>query len=437
MKPENFPRLLAVVGRPIFHSLSPEFYNLAFRLQKINACYVRLAGQQLEEVLATVRELKMAGFNLTSPYKEKILPHLDEVEEPATSISAVNTVIHQKNKLIGFNTDPEGFRLAAANASINLTSGRIIVLGAGGAARAVLYVLKQMGVGEVWITNRSEKKGKELAAAFGYSFVSSAEFKKKLNCFSLIVSCLPRTDYLLSYSEIPRGCRLIEAGYLPLDEVFPSGRKTSLEWLLGQAIASFRLFTGKELSPQEIKILRANIFRSRPKKKNLVLVGFMGCGKTAVARLLAAKWGWDFVDTDELIEKQTGQTIPEIFARHGEEEFRKIERLLIPDILLRREKKVVALGGGALKSKEIRQAMAASCYVVWLWTPLEVCLQRVSRDKNFRPLLTLNPSITSREKLLRERIPLYARSSDLLVANLEGRLEQTARLIHEEISPSL
>ncbi len=437
MKPENRMKLLAVVGRPVFHSRSPELYNLAFSLKKINACYLRLAAPELEEVLATVKELNITGFNLTAPYKEKIFPFLDEVDEQAASIAAVNTVIRQGSKLKGFNTDPEGFKLAAASAGINLDSTRVLVLGAGGAARAVLFALKQSGVKEVWVTNRSEEKAKKLAGEFGYSFISSAEIKKKINDFALIVSCLPRTEYLLSPHEIPAKCRLIEAGYLASSHPFAGSKQSGLEWLLGQGVEAFRLFTGKDLNSEEIETLRSSIHRPRPEKKNLALIGFMGCGKTSVARLLAAKWGWDFVDTDELIEKQTGQTIEAIFAKHGEAEFREIEQQFIPEILRKAQKTVIALGGGAVKSEEIRQALALRCAVVWLWAPLQECLKRTGRSKKSRPLLALYSSFASQEKLLRTRIPLYARSSDLLVANREDRLEQTARLIDEEISPSL
>ncbi len=510
MKRENCWSLFAVVGRPVFHSRSPELYNRAFELKKLKASYIRLASSSLEEALTTVKELDMAGFNLTAPYKEKILPYLDEVEERARSIAAVNTVIRMDGKLKGFNTDPEGFRWAVENAGIELNLGKVLVLGSGGAARAALFALKQAGPRAVWVSNRSEGKGRILASELGYSFLPLLELKNRLNDFSLIVSCLPRTEYVLSLAEIPQGCRLIEAGYLSLMETstvpeikngqtriykiegnreppgragqknIPSGclqmgrgsqagkevmngegdekrfelrpensmvkvrttgqaaaRQSGLEWLLGQGVAAFRLFTGKELNPEEIVALRDSVFRERPKKNNIAVVGFMGCGKSAVARLLAAKLGWRFLDTDGQIESQAGQTIEAIFARHGEAKFRRMERQLIPDILLKARQTVIALGGGAVMSRRIRQALTSSCHVIWLWTPLEECLMRTRRSGKSRPLLNLRTSIAARRKLLQERVRFYASSSDLLVANLEGSLEKTVSLIDEEINSSI
>ncbi len=516
MKKENPWPLFAVIGRPVFHSRSPELYNQAFQQKKIRASYIRLASSCLEEALTMVKELDMAGFNLTAPYKEKILSYLDEVDEQARSIAAVNTVLRTENKLKGFNTDPEGFRWAVKRAGIELNLAKVLVLGAGGAARAVLYALKQAGARTVWVSNRSEEKAQKLASAFGYSFLSLQELRKSLPDFSLVVSCLPRLEYLLSFSDIPRGCRLIEASYLPLaensavsamereprriyeakeyetkenkelskqnwperkltrflatdrgnqtDHEPRSGeerekrsriqsenclaplrtphevngtKKSGLEWLLGQGVAAFRLFTGEELKPEEIVALRESVFRGRPKKNNLAVIGFMGCGKSAVARLLAAKLGWNFLDTDDQIEIHSGQTIEAIFAKQGEAGFRKIERQLIPEILLKAKQTVIALGGGAVLSTRVRQALASSCHVLWLWAPLEECLKRMSRSGKSRPLLRWRKSFASRERLLQERVRFYACSSDLLVANLDGNLEQTVGLIYEEISSSL
>ncbi|GEM_PF-116155 len=521
-------RLLAVIGRPIFFSRSPELYQAAFRCLKIEADYIRIASNSLEDAWQTIIEAGVSGFNLTSPYKEKILPYLDELDEQARAVAAVNMVLRQGNKFKGYNTDIDGFNFALRAAGLRLDNQRLLVLGAGGASRAVLLALKQAGVNSLWVANRDENKGKEQAQKFGAGFLPSAEIPKKIACFDLVISCLPRTEYLLPSSHLPAHVRLCEAAYnhyswrpvqgnrnhrnnknnknnnennknnrnklslraqtkkvekLQFNSGPGEGQQLSkllsrderaerqadlnsimsrqeadwgrlaalsqnqefgmnppefcfgLEWLLGQGVANLRLFTGKELSEQEVAGLRKAVYGPRSRRANIALIGFMGCGKTSLGRLLAARLNFGFIDTDELIEKHAGKPIASIFAEEGEAVFRQLEASLISELLKNSRQTVLALGGGAVKEERVREALRSRCHVVWVWSPLATSLNRTTGSN--RPLLALNNSPSAIEKLWQERQQLYAGCCDLLVSNRDGKLDETARLIHEEINFSL
>lgn len=426
-------RLMAIIGRPIYHSRSPQIHNQAFNFLGMKAHYLRLASSDLEEALRVIQDLDISCFNVTSPYKEKILSYLDEIEPKAKAIGAVNTVIKKGKQLIGFNTDPEGFLWAAKIRSLKLKKSRILVLGAGGAARAVLAALKQVNCDFVSLANRTESKGKELARKYNYSFLPLSHISNNLTKFDLIISCLPQTNYLLSPSVLLTYPKLIEAAYFQ-DSRSPL-KASGLDWLLGQAVAANYLFTGQKLRPKQIEKLQQALTKPELKKESIALIGFMGSGKTQVGLKLAQKMDWSFIDTDRLIEEQTGKRIEDIIMKKGEAEFRRIEASIILSLLGTPRKIVLALGGGAPKNPEIRKILTKNCHVVWLWAPFEKTLQRTS--VNPRPLLVLNPSPQQQRKLFEERIVIYSKCCDLIVPNNEGHLNDCVRLIYEEISPSL
>lgn len=147
--------------------------------------------------------------------------------------------------------------------------------------------------------------------------------------------------------------------------------------------------------------------------ENIILVGFMGTGKTTIGRMLARSLGYPMVDTDQLIEESQGQSIPEIFAGHGEEAFRKLETATL-SAFSDASHQVISTGGGIIVTPENRPLLKSLGYVVWLRTSPREILNRTSRNRN-RPLLdTPNPMATI-TALLEERTPLYRESSHLSI----------------------
>jgi len=166
-------KLVGLIGWPVEHSLSPAMHNSAFAALKLNWCYVPLPvpPERLGEAVAGLRALGFMGANVTVPHKEAVMPYLDEVAPEAQVIGAVNTIVVCEEKLMGYNTDWRGFLAALSEGDFDPQGKRVVVLGAGGAARAVVYALAQAGA-QVTVLNRTPARAQALIQDFSPLFPS-------------------------------------------------------------------------------------------------------------------------------------------------------------------------------------------------------------------------------------------------------------------------
>jgi len=249
----------AVVGHPLDHSLSPTLFNAGFKALGLDYTYEKedVESSGLEKLIDKVRSGEYSGLSITVPYKEEVIQHLDELTPEAKEIGAVNTVYLSNGKIIGENTDWIGFKKALDN-HLSLENKKILIYGAGGVARACLYALREYR-NNVFLTNRSEEKGKKLAQGFGVEFVE----KKNLPKVDLFINAtssslelenglLVSEDWLKNVSvvfDLMYGDTLLTMGAKKL------GLQTidAKEMLLYQAIRQFEIFTGKEAPTKEMR----------------------------------------------------------------------------------------------------------------------------------------------------------------------------------------
>lgn len=161
-------QLVGVLGYPVRHSLSPAMHNAAFQALGLNWVYLafEVPPELLPQAVTGMRGLGIRGLNLTIPHKQAVIPLLDGLTDAAARIGAVNTLFWHEGQLMGDNTDAEGFLRALLEVSVDPTGHTVLVLGAGGAARAVVYALTQRGC-RVYIANRTYERALLLAQAFG------------------------------------------------------------------------------------------------------------------------------------------------------------------------------------------------------------------------------------------------------------------------------
>jgi len=254
-------RVYGVVGDPIAHSLSPAIMNAAFRRENVNGVYLALHAKALKDLLTCVREIPIHGVSVTMPYKEAILPYLDNTDSHTSKIGACNTVVRaQDGKLYGFNTDAAGIVRPLERRLNTLEGARILVLGAGGAARAAVFGLKERG-SEVYILNRSLAHAKKLAHQARARLMKRPDLKKV--AFDVIINATPVG--MGNSRETPLQEKEINARYVfdivydPLETRLlklakERGAQTipGIEMFVHQAARQFEIWTGKPAPGDEM-----------------------------------------------------------------------------------------------------------------------------------------------------------------------------------------
>jgi 3-dehydroquinate dehydratase/shikimate dehydrogenase len=246
-------RVYGVAGDPVAHSLSPAIMNAALRRENVNGVYLGLHAKTLKDLLACVRDIPIHGLSITMPYKEAILKYLDNTDSHTTKIGACNTVVRaQDGKLYGFNTDTAGV-LRPLEQRITIEQAKVLVLGAGGAARAAVYGLKERGA-EVYILNRSLGPAQKLARSARARVMKRADLKKLT--FDVIINATPvgmgntresplsenelNTRYVFDMIYDPAETRLMKLATARGAEVIHG-----IEMFVHQAARQFEIWTGK------------------------------------------------------------------------------------------------------------------------------------------------------------------------------------------------
>lgn len=425
--------IYAVVGNPALHSRSPQMFRRAFEAEGIPATYTRLAADSAAEAMEVARAIGLKGLNVTSPFKEEMLIFIDEMDETAERIGAINTILFDGGRSRGFNLDGDGVVAMCAKAGFRPRGARAAVLGAGGAAKAAANALMWQGANVVMV-NRSAERGEQAAKSLGVRFVPLGDAAAELKKAQAVFACWPRSAEHFDHSLLNRGQILFDANYG--DSIFAKAARragcryiSGEEWLIGQALTVFSLFTGSAVPDETMRGALEEI----SEKGHVILSGMMGTGKSLVAGELADQLGLEPVDTDATVERMSGKSILEIFETYGEAEFRRLEAVAVEEAL-GNARSVIALGGGALTNDELAKLAGERGDVVWLWASPKVCAERASNG--LRPLLAGNDPEDALRGILKERLASYASSSDLIVSTERRDPKEIAEKIFDEIDKS-
>ena len=275
MKIDGYTRLAAVVANPIKHSISPFIHNRAFEATHTNGVYLawEVEATDLAETVANIRRYQMFGINLSMPYKEQVIPYLDQLSEEARLIGAVNTVVNREGTLIGYNTDGKGFFKSLP--SFKISGKRMVLLGAGGAAKAILAQAILDGVSQVSVFVRSasiektrpylEKLQNETGFKVDlFALEDVSELQARITDSDLLVNAtsvgmdgvsLPISANIV----LPERLLVADVIYQPFETPFfkwainqGNHAVNGLGMLLYQAAEAFQLWTGKEMPTDQI-----------------------------------------------------------------------------------------------------------------------------------------------------------------------------------------
>lgn len=275
MKIDGYTRIAAVVANPIKHSISPFIHNRAFEATNTNGVYLawEVEGTDLAETVANIRRYQMFGINLSMPYKEQVIPYLDQLSEEACLIGAVNTVVNREGTLIGYNTDGKGFFKSLP--SFKISGKRMVLLGAGGAAKAILSQAILDGVDQisVFVRSASMEKTKPYLEKLQYetgfrvdlfALEDAQELQENIRKAELLVNAtsvgMDGASQPIPISIVlPEKLLVADVIYQPFETPFLKWARSQgnhavngLGMLLYQAAEAFQLWTGKEMPTDQI-----------------------------------------------------------------------------------------------------------------------------------------------------------------------------------------
>lgn len=427
----------ALFGWPLGHTMSPELHTALFELDDLDADYIGVAvpPEHLVDAFALAKQ-KLAGVNLTIPHKKAVIPLLDKIDEGARVLHSVNTVAFTNGYSEGYNTDILGFSASLEKDNIKLSGGKVLLLGYGGAAAVMGYFCAREGA-HVTITGRNVEKAQVL-------------------CDQLL-SALPQAKVIAcSKKHIPRDIQVVvngtPLGMFPHEDAAPlrflphkteyvfdaiynppvtstmrlaRGRKVrtrdGLLMLVMQAVHAQKIWTGRSFDDSALDGILRRLYgkmavkrlHEKHGKRNIVLCGFMGSGKTTAGRKIARLCGLQFVDADHYLEEHEGLKIAEIFERFGEAYFRDLESKYLAE-LVQLDGIVLALGGGAVLRPENVRLIKTTGLLIHLDTPFYRIVQNVSYNTN-RPLLEKGDKLAQTRKLYNTRKNIYREAADCSV----------------------
>lgn len=406
-----------LIGCPLGHSFSKEIHESLKRYP------YELKELQPDEVETFLHQKDFSGINVTIPYKQTVIPYLDQISDRAKAIGAVNTIVNRDGRLYGDNTDFDGMRLALTKAGILLRGKKVLILGTGGTSRTALAVARSLGAKEVFRVSRSGKDG-----ALTYEQVYTRHTDAGVIINTTPCGMYPNEDAIpIDLGRFQDLTGVFDAVYRPLrTKLVENARKagipadTGLYMLVAQALRAAELFTGEAFPSSAIEEVYTKVLNE---KRNLVLIGMPGVGKTRVGTRLSELLRRPFFDSDRVIIERIKMPIADYFAASGEQAFREIESEVLKE-LSRKNGVVISTGGGAVLKAENVLSLRANGLLLFLDRPVDEL--KTSSD---RPL---SSDLEKVRKLFEVRYPLYLAACDRHI--LSGRnANETAHMILEDI----
>lgn len=387
-----------LIGEHLRHSFSKEIHEMIgfyeYELKEIS-------NGELDDFM---RKKDFLAINVTIPYKEKVIPYLDEISDVARRIGAVNTITHINGKLYGYNTDYDGMKRIILKEKVDIKNKKVLILGTGGTSKTAEVLCQDLYAKEVIKVSRI-KKDKVITYDEVYLQQDVEVIINTTPC-----GMYPNTeDVILDVTRFPHLKLVVDVIYNPLHTKFvceaqKNNIKTStgLLMLVEQAVKACEIFLNKKLDDRTIELYQSIL----KNKQNIVLIGMPSCGKTSIGNLLAKDLNHMFVDTDREIENIINRSICDYFKEYGENPFRDIEEEVIQKIS-KENHLVIATGGGSILRKANLERLKQNGIIFFIDRKLELLIPTDDRP--------LSSTIKDLEKKYQERYLLYKTSADYVI----------------------
>lgn len=397
-----------LLGRKLGHSFSVPIH-LSFGCPQYELMEV-----EPENLDKFMREKSFSAINVTIPYKQSVIPYCDHLSPEAAEIGSVNTVVNRGGELFGYNTDIYGFTYMLKSAGIDFAGKKVLILGSGGTSHTAQIAAKHMNAGEIVVISRSGENNYQNLDRHADAdiIVNTTPVGMYPDCPAAPLSLkgFPKLSGVVDVIFNPARTGIImEAEELGIPCV------SGLKMLVAQAKEAEEHFFGNSLPDGQIEDIYQLL---RAQTQNIVIIGMPGAGKTTVGKILSSISGREIADTDSEIVRRAGMSIPEIFAKYGEEHFRRIETEVLADFG-KKSGLIISCGGGVVTRDENYPLLHQNGMIF-----------EIERNINLLPTAgrPLSEGENALENMYRIRRPMYERFRDLSADN-NGRVRDCAEKI--------
>lgn len=396
-----------LLGRTLGHSYSPQIHGLLADYE------YRLYEKEPSELEAFLRDGDFSGLNVTIPYKQAVIPYLDELTPIAAQLGAVNTIVRRDGKLVGHNTDYAGFLAMVKKSGLSPAGKKCVILGSGGASRVAQAVLKMLGAEVIVISRSGDNNYGNIRCHEDAAIVVNTTpvgMYPNPGISPVELSVFPRLEGVLDLIYNPARTKLLmdaeKKGIVTIN---------GLWMLVAQAKEAAEWFTATTMSDNRISEIH-RILKSR--MENVILIGMPGCGKTTIGRMLATRTGRAFADMDKEVEKLAKKPIPTIFAQEGESCFRDWETEAL-ETYGKSSGLVIATGGGCVTMARNYPILHQNGRIFWLQRSVD------SLPIDGRPL-SIKQDL---HQMYAAREPLYVQFADHIIDNNGTPAESVAAIL--------
>lgn len=390
------------IGKKLTHSFSKEIHS---RLADYEYELIELNENELEDF---IKGKDFSAINVTIPYKQTVIPYLDSLSDVAKHIGAVNTIVNRNGKLYGYNTDYYGMKALIERIGIDLKNKKVLILGTGGTSKTARVLTEDMGASEIITVSRTKSEN-HITYDEAINEHSDAEIIINTTPSGMYPDCDSQPIDISFFNNLEG---VVDAVYNPLCTSLVLNAKAKgikaeggLYMLVMQAVVAVEKFLDAEIPKAVADNVYESVFAS---KENIVLTGMPGSGKSTVGKLLNID-GFNFVDTDEEIEKLCGCTIKELISSKGEKFFRDFETKVIKDVSSKGSQ-IISTGGGVVLREENVHYLKRNGKLFFINADFE----RLCPTDN-RPLSDTKEKL---RKLYDERIDIYKFTADVIVPDM-------------------
>ena len=405
-----------LIGEHLGHSFSKQIQTRIAEIENVKDYDYQLVELDKEEFKEFMEKKDFKGINVTIPYKKDVIPYLDEMDESAKAIGAVNTIINVDGKLKGYNTDFGGFLYMVKAHNVHMEGKKVLIIGNGGACAAVKAVCKHENAKDIVIVSRSANRG-----AIGYDEMYTSHLDADIVVNTSPVGMFPNiANAPIDVSWFHKLECVLDVVYNPIltrlcfeAQEADIKRVVGLEMLTAQAKYTFEIFENMSFDDSIIDEIKKEMLKDRC---NIVLIGMPSAGKTTIGKMLEEKLGKEFFDLDDMIIAKAGKSIPEIFQESGEAGFRAIETEVAIEAS-KMNNKIIATGGGVVKHKVNMDFLRLNGITIFIDRDID---KLISSDPN-RPLSSSKQAL---QQMYKERYPLYQKYAAYIAVN-NANIEET------------